>query len=218
MIIKYKYTFLTFILFVNTFNLFSQKNWKETRYEDGIRVYMRNSDKTDIKEVLVETKMKATLSALVSIVKDSDNNKNWIYATANAEMLKEISDFEWLTYNESEAPWPIDNRDLSSRHKLTQFKNDRVHIRSIGEPDYIPEKKGIVRIPLLDSSWDFKAIDKNHAFVKFRLLIDLGGSLPSWLVNMAIDNGPFNTIKNMSSEVQKSMYKNSKLHYINDMQ
>jgi len=50
--------------------------------------------------------------------------------------------------------------------------------------------------------------------VRFELLIDLGGDIPAWLVNMAIDKGPYYTLLNMSKVVKTSRYKDTYLNYI----
>ena len=43
-------------------------------------------------------------------------------------------------------------------------------------------------------------------YVEYYVYSDPGGSLPDWLVNMALDVGPRETIKNMRSFVRQEKY------------
>jgi len=202
-----------------SFSLFAQKanEWKLTRNQEGVKIYIRTAEGSRTKEVLGLMQMNTHLGALVSMVKDPKNHYLWIYANKNAKLLKLVNDFEWVYYNESEAPWPVSNRDLITHAKLKQDKfTNMVRIDSDGWPDYIPVKKDLVRVPKLSSVWEFTPKSEGIVDVRFELSIDLGGDIPAWLVNMAIDKGPFYTLLNMSKVVKTSLYKNEYLPYIKE--
>ncbi len=202
---------------INHLTLFSQKanEWKLTRNEEGVKIYIRNVEGSRTKEVLGLTQIKTHLAALVSMVKDPDNHHLWIYANKSAKLLYSFNDFEWIYYNISEAPWPVSNRDLITHALMKQDKSTyKVIIYSNGKPDYIPHKKDLVRVPKLTSVWEFTPQSDGIVDVRFELTIDLGGDIPAWLVNMAIDKGPFNTLLNMSKVVKTSKYADTYLSYI----
>ena len=214
---KIYFLFLFFILSVSY--SYSQKNykWSLSKNKYGIKIYTRTTDNSPIKEVMAIMELKTSLSSLVALAKDAKNHHNWIYVNKIAYFLHESSDFEWYYYNESDAPWPITNRDVVTHAKLTQDSTTyAIRIDTNGVPDYIDKKKGIVRIPRLVSSWDFIPIRENVTFVKFRLFIDLGGKLPAWAINLAVDTGPFNTMYGMSKEIKREKYKNAKLSFIKE--
>jgi hypothetical protein len=198
---------------------FSQKDnaWKLTKEKDGIKIYMRMAANSKTDDVLGIMLMKTHLSPLVQMVKDSENHYRWIYANKNAKTLKAINDFEWIYYNESEAPWPVSNRDVITHALIIQdLSTFTVKIFSDGLPEYMPVKKDLVRIPALKNVWEFIPKEKGFTEVHFTLSMDLGGEIPAWLVNLVIDNGPFSTIFNMSKLVQTDLYRNTYLSYIKE--
>ncbi len=199
-------------------NTYSQNNneWKLTKNKNGIKIYTRHSTESPIKEVKGVMTIKTSLASVIALVKDAKNQHNWVYLNKVAYLLKE-SDFEWLYYNESDAPWPVTNRDIVTHAKLIQNpRTYAIRINTKGIPDYIPEKKGIVRIKKLNSSWDFIPGKEGYVQVIFRLFIDLGGNLPAWAVNLAVDTGPYNTMQAMSEEIKRDKYKNAKRSFIKE--
>jgi len=198
---------------------YAQNNnkWKLTKNKNGIKIYTRHSEHSPIKEVKGVMKLKVSLSSIVSLIKDAKNQHNWIYLNKTAYLLKEPSNFEWYYYNESDAPWPISNRDIVTHAKLKQNPTTyALRIEAKGVPDYIDEKEGIVRIRKLASSWDIVPINDGFVQVTFKLFADLGGSVPAWAINLAIDTGPFNTLSAMSEEIKRDKYKNAKCSFIKE--
>ncbi len=198
---------------------FAQKtdDWKLARDQEGVKIYLRSVKGLGTKEVLGFTQVPATLGSLVSMVKDPENHHTWIYANKEARFLKIISDLEWVYYNISEAPWPVRNRDLITHAKLEQDKDSYVvRIDSEGWPDYIPANKKLVRIAMLKSLWIFTPKSNGIIDIRFELSIDLGGDIPAWLVNFAIDKGPFNTLLNIAEVVKTDRYRNKVLDYIRE--
>jgi hypothetical protein len=198
---------------------FAQKSddWKLDRNHEGVKIYLRNVKGLGTKEVLGLTQVHATLGALVSMAKDPENHHLWIYANKEAKFLKIINDFEWIYYNISEAPWPLRNRDLITHVKMKQDPDSyAVRIESEGCPDYLRVIKNLVRITELKSAWVFTPKSDGIIDIQFELAIDLGGDIPAWIVNFAIDKGPFNTLQHMVEIVKTDRYRGKVLPYIKE--
>ena len=198
---------------------FAQKSddWKLDRNHDGVKIYLRSVKGLGTKEVLGLTQVHATLSALVSMVKDPENHRLWIYANKEARFLEIINDFEWIYYNVSVAPWPLRHRDLITHVKMKQDPDSYVvRIESEGCPDFIPVNKNLVRITRLKSSWVFTPKSNGMIDIQFELAIDLGGDIPAWIINFAIDKGPFNTLQHMVEVVKTDRYRGKVLPYIKE--
>ena len=208
---------LLYILFIGCGYSQVKNDWVLSKSKNGIKIYTRHSSDSPIKIVKGIVEIETNLSALVALVKDANNQHNWVYLTKTARLLKQPNSFEWFYYNQSDAPWPVTNRDIVSHAKMTQNSDTyAIRINTIGLPDYIPRKDDVVWIPGLKSSWSFIPATEGVVFVEFQLFIDLGGRLPAWVVNMAIDTGPYNTLWGMSQQVKKDAYKNAKLPYIKE--
>jgi hypothetical protein len=210
---------IVFLIAISASNCLAQseKGWELSRTSDGVNIYMRKNNNSPVKKVMGKMTVKSSLAALVYLVKDSENHYQWIYANKQAQMLKSMNNFEWIYYNESQAPWPVSNRDIITHAKLSQDTATlQVVIDSKGIPKYIPEKEGLVRIPKLITSWEFTPRKNGMVEVRFELEIDLGGNIPPWLVNMSIDRGPLHTLQYMSKLLVQEKYKKIKLPYIKE--
>lgn len=212
-------TLLLTILLVSSGFAQEAGDWKQVRDQEGVKIFLRSVKGLGFKEVLGLTRVSATLSALVSMVKDPENHHTWIYANKEARFLKTIGDSDWIYYNISEAPWPVRNRDLITHVNLEQNPDTYVvRIESEGWPDYIPANKNLVRIAMLKSLWVFTPMRNGIIDIRFELSIDLGGDIPAWLVNLAIDKGPFNTLLNLVEVVKTERYRSKILTYIKEKQ
>jgi len=193
-------------------------DWKLVINKYGITAYTREVKGSDVKQVRVSAYVKSNLTALVAIVRDVSSHPKWIYRCKTAKILKEVSLQNHYYYNESEAPWPISNRDIITHAVISQDKKTKiVTITSTGVPNFIPPLKDIVRIKKLQAEWKFIPQKKGIIQIKFTMLIDLGGDLPAWIINMAIADGPFETVYNMRKEVIKPKYQNTVYDFIEQL-
>jgi hypothetical protein len=192
--------------------------WELKRQQNGVRIYLRKTGDSPVLQVRAVKKMKTSLSALVALIKDSRGRQRWIYRNKTAKTLEARGDFEWINYKEMDAPWPVSNRDMIVHSKLTQDpKTYAIRMDAIGLPAFLPEKKGVVRVPKIITSWKFVPQKDGMVEVSFELAIELGGKLPAWLVNTSIDRGPYETILGMARFVKKRRYRNAKIPYIKEM-
>jgi hypothetical protein len=83
-------------------------------------------------------------------------------------------------------------------------------------PIWYPVKDGIVRIEHSVGKWIITPIDSSHVKIEYTLHLDAGGSVPAWLLNMFITQGPMESFKKLKDQLQKPTYKNVKLSYITD--
>lgn len=215
-------TLLFFFIPIYTILSFSVKaqlnnEWKLTRNQDNIKIYVRKHQETALKEVFGIMTVKGSLSSVVSTIKDSQNHHKWLYANKISKILKKNSDFDWILYTESEAPWPVSNRDLISHAKMSQDQQScTVKIESESIPDYIPSKKNLVRIEKMHSIWNLTPLKNGYVEIKFEIIVDLGGNIPRWMVNLAVDKGPYYTLLNIAAVLKEEKYQSSRLSYIKE--
>ena len=117
--------------------------------------------------------------------------------------LKTISDSEIITYNLGDAPWPVADRDNITRSVMSKPKAGVVLITMTSLPDFIPEKKGIIRVPRTEGHWKFTDMGDGTIIVEQQSVADIGGSVPDWLVNSTIVEGPFDTLRDMRTLLEK---------------
>ncbi|HTC01448.1 MAG TPA: hypothetical protein VK705_12275 [Ferruginibacter sp.] len=84
-----------------------------------------------------------------------------------------------------------------------QMKMDSLNhflvVNGIGEPNYTPQKSGIVHVPRSMVNWYVTMPTNNTITIRYIFDADPGGSLPAWLVNMFIDKAPYESFKKLAA-------------------
>lgn len=142
--------------------------------------------------------LSATMAELSKALVDLEDFPHWQYKIIKTEMLKRISKDEFVYRAELETPWPVSNRDMILHVKLSPGANQgQYHFSALGKPDFIPPREGFVRVPLSEAHWYITVVNQNTLKIKHSILIDPGGSIPAWLMNLSLAEGPFQTFKNL---------------------
>jgi len=209
---------LFWIAFIGTLTVNAQNSiWKCVKQADSIRVYSRKSSDANYRIIKVTTQLKTTLSSLVMLVTDFPNNKNWVYLNNKTEILERNSPLSWIIYNQTDAPWPIADRDIISKTVLTQDSITKVvTIHGEAIPKYLPADPNHVRIPFALSQWRFIPLQDSIVDVEFTLELDIGGNIPRWLANMTATKGPYQTMRRFRKEIHRKKYCNAHLSFIKE--
>jgi hypothetical protein len=181
----------------------SQTDCALRKDKDGVRVYTCLAEHTKFKSIKASFEVHATPEQVIDIVLNANDYNNWQYHTINAHVLKQKSETELIYYTEIVSPWPASNRDLVVHLKVEHdiaTRNIKVYANSI--PDYIPTKEGIVRVPMSKSQWTVKPIDESTLQIEFTMLVDPGGSVPAWLINMVAAEAPYESFRNFKNKIE----------------
>lgn len=185
--------------------VFSQdENMKLVKQSNGISVYKIKDAHESLNRIVVRTQVSSNYMDVLCLIKDFGHQKDWVYSNHDAFVLDSISPFRWIYYGVSETPWPILDRDVVAEVELTIDEDKKqISVHSIAKPDIIPASDELVRIQMMDSEWEITKIDENNTIVEMDILIDVGGSVPHWLVNLFGSKGPMGTFENLKEELKK---------------
>lgn len=193
--------YIQIIAFLTLFSWVSESQNKDCELRksaEGIEVYTCKMANSRINSIQSTFTVSSSFSALSEALFDLNNFHKWQYKIVKTEMLKRISKNEFIYRAELETPWPVSNRDLILHVKMSPTSNPKeYHFSAIGKPDYIPPREGFVRVPVSEAHWYIKILDKTNIQVKHSILIDPGGSIPAWLMNLSLAEGPYETFKNL---------------------
>lgn len=179
--------------------------WNFKNEKDGVKVYYRKT--SEVHEIKLVTSIKSSLSGIVQLFNDVDNYAAWGYKISEAKLLKRVNEKEFYYYSKLDFPWPLNDRDLILRTNLEQDSTSKhVYSTSTAKYDYLPENKDVVRIKSTKTKWTLIPGTGGWVYVEYYINSDPGGSIPDWLVNMAIDVGPRETIKSMRTILQQPRY------------
>ncbi len=205
------------LVLVLSASTFSDNDWVLRKESNGIKVYTRKLPGVTVKEVRVTGVFVNSLSSIVSILQDKESHPSWIYHCKEAKELKRINDLEQICYQEIELPWPCENRDLVTNYQIRQDSLTReIKIYVTAMPDYIPKKPGIVRIKMVSAQWTITPKPDKTVLVDYVVNVDPGGSIPGWMINMGVTDGPYETLINMKEKLKEEKYATATLSYIKD--
>ena len=146
--------------------------------------------------------------AVLSLLYDVDVATEWVWKTKEMKVIKELSEDEGrIVYQLVSAPWPVSDREIIT---LSQGYLDpdtsEVYIKLECMADYLPLNDKYVRVPQLEGAWNIIPLSANQCRVVFRLHIEPGGEIPSWLANIAVIDTPYHTLTNLREMVKKEKY------------
>ncbi len=206
--------FLFIFIGISTLNA-QNRAWKLIKNENGIQVYSKKPDNSKFRIIKVSTQIKTSLSSLVKLIKDVSGHKKWVYLDKKAEILREKPPFSWVMYSQTDAPWPVSDRDVVARGHLSQDSITKiVTIRGEALPHYVPKDPDYVRIPYALSKWQFIPEKDSLVEVEFTLVINIGGSVPRWLANLTAAKGPYQTMRGLRKEIKRKKYRKVHLPFI----
>lgn len=189
--------------------------WTLKSEKDGVKVYFKKT--SDVYEVKLVTSIETSLSSIVKLFSDVSSYPKWGYKVASSKLVKKVSDKEMYYHSKLDFPWPMDDRDVVMHSKWEQdSKTQAIYATSAAAPKEVKEEEGYVRITVSNTKWTLIPNDSGWVYIEYYIYSQPGGSIPDWLVNLAIDVGPRETIKNMKTMLKQTTYKNAKLAYVKE--
>jgi hypothetical protein len=173
------------------------------KQKEDLKVYTCSSSESKLKVLRAEFIIDDTsFKDLLEFLEDIDNCVTWQYNTIEAGALQHRGGT--IIYRTViEAPWPVSNREmileLSSAFDSAKQELSIVS-RSI---DYeYPQTDGLVRVPFAFGKWKVVSIQGSLRVV-YTLRIDPGGSVPAWLINLSMAEGPYNSFSKLKEELRQ---------------
>jgi hypothetical protein len=203
---KSTYTTILSALIISLFfipEIISAQEWSLAKEKNGVKIETRFIKGWSIKEYRATVYIKTTLAKAVDAYRDPVKRKKFMERSIEVYDLKEVSKDEIITYNLGNAPWPVLDRDNITRSIFSRPKTNQVRISMVSLPDYIPHKYNIVRVPRAKGYWLFTDVGNGKVKVVQQSVADLGGSIPDWVINSTIVEGPYDTLLALKNMLQQ---------------
>ncbi len=215
--IFYIISIFTFLIVATSFDADDTAKWKLEKDKNGIKIYSNVPAGETLKQVKVYTTVHASLSSIVFLLIDVPNYPNWIYNCSGSNCLKKINKREMIYYSVAHVPWPLDNRDIVLKNEVSQNEKTKI-VYSISTPllNIVPKKKGMIRIDDMYGKWTITPIKNGNVFIEYFIKVDVGGNVPNWIVNLFIEDGPYQSILHFKENLVLESYKNAKLSFIDE--
>ncbi|MFY8189904.1 MAG: START domain-containing protein [Bacteroidia bacterium] len=187
--------------------LLAQKEWALTKNIEQIQVYVRDYPGLAIKELKTIAVFECNAQTLVQLITDIPEQAAYQFGCKQSYVLQKINRFEQIYYQELYVPWPFENRDGAFRQRVEPSKHaGEFFIYANSEPQFLPNKKGFVRVPFMKAKWHITQINPNLCKAEYVIAVDPGGVIPLWLINLFIDKAPLESVRGMRKSLLKERY------------
>lgn len=187
----------------------TQSPWDLKKNKNGVKVYTRYIEGTNIKEFKVIGEIDASVTAVTAVIKDFQNFKNWVRNLSVTKVLGRPAADTEIRYLEIDMPWPISNRDAITRSAFTyNASNKSVKVNITSAEDHIAEKSGIVRVRGSKGHYLIKPKKNGKVEFTYQFYSNPGGNIPAWVINSTLSSVAYGTITNLRKEVKKPEYQN----------
>lgn len=194
-----------------------KNDWELKKNQNGISVFSRTSESSKYNELKIVFQVKSSLSSIVAILNDVESYPKWIYHCESSKILKKESDKHLIRYQKITAPWPVDNRDVAVDVITYQDEKTKIVYQKVtAVPDYTPAISGNVRVREYRAMWTIKPLKNGIVQVEYELLVNPAGSIPAWVINLAVIEGPFETTKKMKEQLLNEKYQNASYAFISN--
>ncbi len=202
---KFFYWVIIFFLATNLsgqITAYNRNDWKFKYRKDDISVYFKNTGHIYDLKLLTEASGRAL--DLKELLQKVDLFPQWIYKVKESRVLKQVSNEEVYYYILIDFPWPLQDRDMimHSRIYLDKDGNGFTSV-STAAPDFIGQVPNVIRIRDANIYWRGDQKTENTIAIEYISHSDPGGNLPDWVVNLAMDVGPRESIKKMKQLIKK---------------
>ena len=202
-----KRTILLILTNILLCSITSAQDWILSKDGKDLQTYYRESDKSDIKELKIVTTIAAPAITVFELLNEIDLYDDWVYRTTEARLVETYSNKSLQYYAVVDFPWPFDDREMYilSDYKISEDKK-YIKTNSIAIPrEDLKDREDHVRIIDMELGWTLKENDEGITEVVYVLRSDPGGAIPAWMVNLALEAGPTNTINGLRALVEDHM-------------
>ena len=202
----YSYSSGTLILFLSILSIAplasGQTDCQLKKQKDDLKVYTCSLAESKVKVLKAEFIIEDTsFKDLLEFLKDINNCVNWQYNTIESTILQKRKN-SVIYRTVVEAPWPISSREMIMEHSSTFDSATQIlSINSQTVPYEYPADEDLVRVPFSITAWQVTSVN-NSLKIEYTLRINPGGSVPGWLVGVAMAEGPYNSFLKLKEELQ----------------
>jgi len=189
--------------------------WELLLEDENLRVQQRPYAGSALNEIKGVTHVKASLNAVMALLKDARFNQQWVYRSGGASILEENGYAQAYVYGIVDAPWPMRDRDTVVRFDYRQQPDTHIITITITNfPDFIASNDDLVRVPDFGGYWELRPEKDGWVKVTYQVYGDPGGLVPVWLANYAAARSVTKTLQNMQSAVKR--YENARSAFVID--
>jgi hypothetical protein len=177
----------------------SPSAWYLKKDSEGIKVFVGEAHGSKFKQFKVETYIDGDPQKISELIADVENNYKWLKDVKKAQIIKRKSNSEFTFQQVFKMPFPFSDRLMVLLCTINKLPNGGFRIDMVDNNEECKsDDQGLVVIPVSIGYW--KLEPKNgKTYLEYSFMVDPGGYIPAWLVNMFLIDNPFETTKNLKA-------------------
>lgn len=196
----------------------NSQEWSLAKEKENIKVFTRKTEGKKIKELKIESRVKASLNSLVAILEDIETHPDWVFKCSSSFYVDKPSDDKFTYYVSVDFPFPATDRDMVIYYEREQDPvTKEVVTISTSASDKSPSVDKYIRITEFDSKYILTPQEDGWVDIVYFLESDPAGKIPAWMINLAIAKGPTETMKRMFEEMKKEKYINANVPGVEEL-
>ena len=186
------------------------KEWKLISDRNGIQVYSRHTDNSRLKTFkgVTEVSYDDEYTA-IALFNDYDAYPKWLHLIDGAAEINREGALDRNLRLTTHLPWPVADREAVVRSNVvmkTTPEEETLTVYIENRPDLIPENSDYVRFPEIQGFLRAKRLPDNRAEVTYQVVLDPGGYVPAWLVNILMRDAPYFTLEKVRRIIKRPEY------------
>ena len=193
-------------------------SWRLVSDRNDIRVYMRHTDDSRLKTFrgVVELELEDEYS-IVALLNDYDSLPRWLHFVDGVEEFDRNGPLNRMLRFTTHLPWPLRNREAVLEAFVVERMDEEqesVMVYFENRPDSLPDNPDYVRFPEMEALFGGVRTGNNRLEVSYQVVLDPGGYIPAWLINVLMRDAPYYTLDRMRRIIQRDQYQGQYFDYV----
>ena len=186
-------------------SLYAAETWQRLGVDNGVQIDTREVASSPLPEFRGTAVVAADMYEVLAVLDDLRLHCEWQKRCVQAKELRRESAFERLFYSRVGAPWPLQDRDVVLRGRVSfvgagaELLVTFEQVRDARWPAY----GGVVRMPVVRGHYRLTRIDVEKTKVEFQVLADPGGMVPAWAAKLTARQVPRDTLVGLRNYLPK---------------
>lgn len=188
-------------------------NQEEAFNRNQVRVWTCAIPDEPLRGFKAVTTVRSSLSGLVGLLLDTTAAPQWVFRTDRIELLRRDDRARTFTVRAETNFWPLTNRDVVLNGRVQQDPVSlvvEIDSQSV-PPGQYPLRDGFIRMPNMRGHWEFRPLGNGLVEVTMTGLANPGGALPDFLVNLVIQETPYQTLLGLRRVIGQPRFQQSRI-------
>jgi hypothetical protein len=184
-------------------NNLKAENWSLTKNKDGITAYIGDKGSNGLTPTKVEMTIHVSPEKAIAVITDIDNYYRWVPYCKKSYTIQRVSDTALYGYQRISAPMVTD-RDLAVRMTVNKINDKDYEILLTAVPSFVKSQSSAIRIQHFFARYHVYVGADNLTHIEQISEVDIGGNIPSFLLNWANNKQPSETFQSLRNRILNS--------------